>query len=94
MKRIDAADLAEIVRSRLGMKLVLGERLRASEQLEAALVNLDHECILLSADRTVTSREFREVSFDLESDRSAVAAALVLLQWTTTHSVQAPELEA
>jgi hypothetical protein len=91
VKRIDAADFAEVVASRLGMKLILGQEFRARQEPEFAFVNLDHQRVLSAANRAIAHGEFREISFDLELDRPAVAAAGVLLHWSRVHFLRAPE---
>jgi len=85
MERIDSADPAEEVSCCPGVKLVLGERVVSGQELELALMHLDHECILLLANRTVAHGQFVEVRLDFESDRAAVACALVGLKWTRLH---------
>jgi len=85
MKRIDAADFAEEMASCLGMELVLGKGLLTGQELEVALVYLDHECILPATDRTVAHGEFGEVRFDLETYRAAVATAFVFLNRASAH---------
>jgi len=91
MKRIDAADLAEEVASCLGMELVLGEGLLTGQELELALVHLDHERVLPATDRTVAHGEFREVRLDLETYCAAVTTALVFLNQAGAHSVDGKE---
>lgn len=81
MERIDSANLAEEVSRRLGVKLVFGQRVVAGQKLELALVDLDHQCILLLANRAVAHREFREIGLDLKADCTAVACAKVGLEW-------------
>lgn len=85
MERIDAADLAEIVLGCLGMELVLRQRFLPGQETKARLMDLDHECILHAADRTVTHREFGKVGVDLETHRSAVATSGVCLKRTCSH---------
>jgi hypothetical protein len=87
MEGIDATDLAEEVLGRASVELVLGQGLCALEQLELALVDLDHECILLLAHGTVTHSEFREVRFDLEANQAAMATPAVGLKRPATHEV-------
>src|SRR6266568_3530621 len=92
MKRIDAADLAEEVAGGLGVELVLSERLFARQQFKLALMHLDHKGILATADRAVARCEFREIGFDLKSDRAAVATAFVFLKRATTHWLMLHEM--
>jgi hypothetical protein len=87
MKRIDATDLAEKVASCVGMELVLGKGLLAGQELELALMNLNHECVLSATDRTVAHGEFREVRFDLKTYRAAVTTAFVFLNQASAHEV-------
>ena len=90
MKRINAADLTEEVTGGLGVELVLGERLFARQQLELALMHLDHQGILATADRAVAHCEFREIGFDLKSDSATVATAFVFLKRFDYPSAEAP----
>lgn len=91
MKRVDAADLTEEVTGGLGVELILGERLFAGQQFELALMNLDHQGILTTADRAVAHCEFRKVRFDLKSDSATVATACVFLRRATFHRLKFPE---
>ena len=91
MKRVDTADLTEEVTGGLGVELVLGERLFAGQQFELALMNLDHQRILTTADRAVAHGEFRKVGFDLKSDSATVATACVFLGRATTHRLKLHE---
>ncbi|MDV7392046.1 hypothetical protein RZS08_11850, partial [Arthrospira platensis SPKY1] len=79
MERVNTANLAEEVLSCLGVKLVLRERLLAREETKLALVHLDHERILLPANRTVARSQFRKVSLYLKADCATVTASLNLL---------------
>ena len=90
MKRVDAANAAEEMPCRLGMKLVLGERRFSGKEPELALVHLDHERVLAPADRTITHGEFWEVGLDLELNGAAMATSLVALIRATTHDVESP----
>jgi hypothetical protein len=79
---VDATNLAEEVASCLGVELVLSQALLARKQLELALVNLDHQCVLLLADRAITHRELGEVGFDLEAHCATVTGTAVGLKRT------------
>lgn len=85
MEGVDTADLAEVVLGSVSVKLVFGQELPALEQFELALVDLDHECVLLIADGTVTHGELREVRFDLEANRAAMTTPPVRLKRAATH---------
>ena len=85
MKWVNAADLTEEVTGGLGVELVLSKRLFARQQLESTLMYLDHQCILAKADRAIAHCEFREIGFDLKSDRTTVATAFVFLKRATSH---------
>jgi hypothetical protein len=85
MERVDAANLAEVVPSSFGMKLVLGQCVLTCQQTKLALVYLDHECVLLLADRTIAGRQLREVSLDLKAYGTAVATALKDLDGALRH---------
>ena len=87
---LDAANAAEEMPCRLGMKLVLGERRFSGKEPELALVHLDHERVLAPADRTITHGEFWEVGLDLEPNGAAMATSLVALIRATTHDVESP----
>ena len=50
MERVDAADFAEKVRCRLGVKSILGERLVAGKKRKLALMDFQHERVLAKAD--------------------------------------------
>ena len=77
MKRVDAANAAEEMPCRLGMKLVLGERRFSGKEPELALVHLDHQRVLAPADGAVAHRQLRKIGVDLEPDGAAMAGTLV-----------------
>lgn len=77
MKRVDSADLTEIVLRRVCMELVKRKRLLSLEQFELILMDFDHECILASTDRTVARRELRKICRNGEDHRSAVATTVI-----------------
>src|SRR5690606_20759006 len=81
VKGIYATHLAEVVPRGSRVKLVLGQMLRAAEKLELALMNLDHQCVLLRANRAIASRQLREVGLDGEPNSPAVAATVVRCRW-------------
>jgi len=85
VKRIDAADLAEVVPRRPGVKAVLAELLSTGQQTELSLGDFDHERVLAFADGTVAHRQLREVRLDLEAHGAAMARTTVLLHGARTH---------
>ena len=80
MEWVDAAGFAEKMMRCTRVELVLGQRLGASQQLEAAFVNFDHQGVLAATHRAVASRQFGKICFDLEADGAAVTASCVALQ--------------
>jgi hypothetical protein len=50
VKRVNAADLAKEVPRSSCVELILRQRVAAGDELKLALVNLDHERVLLLAD--------------------------------------------
>ena len=79
VERVDAADLAEVVLRHPRVKLILGKRFLARQELKLTFMDLDHECVLAPTNRAITHGEFRKVSFDLEAHGTAMTTALVLL---------------
>lgn len=79
VERVDTASFAEVVTSSLRVKLILGKRFLARQELKLTFMNLDHECVLAPTNRAITHGEFRKVSFDLEAHGTTMTTALVLL---------------
>jgi hypothetical protein len=77
MERINAASPAKEVARGHGVKAVFAERVFASEQLELALVNLDHQRILAAANRAIAGRQLGKIGLDLEANQSAMTTAPV-----------------
>lgn len=86
MERVDAADLAEIMLRGVRMKLIQGQRICASLELELTLVDFDHECILAAADGTVAGREFRKFRLDFKAHCPAMARPGERFQISTSPS--------
>ena len=79
VERVDPAGLAKKMASGLRMELVLDEFGFAGEQFEPGFVHLDHQRIPAAADRAVAHCQLREIRFDLEANRTAVATADIFL---------------
>jgi hypothetical protein len=85
MKRVNAAHFAKEVARGSSMKLILSERLGACEQLEFAFVHLNHQRVLLLADRAVANGQLGKIRFDLKANRAAVTTASIALKRPIRH---------
>src|SRR5256885_15232184 len=88
MERIDPACLAEKMACGPRVESVFGKRVLAREQLESIFVDLHHKRVLAATYCAVARGQFREVGFDLELDRTAMASANVLLHWPVYHAIE------
>lgn len=86
MERIDAADLAEKVLCRVGVKLVERQRFLPCQQFKISLMHLHHQRVLAATDRTIASGEFGKVCGNSEHHRTAVTIAIEALSFSGVHS--------
>jgi len=88
VKRINATDPAEKMSGGMRMELILRQGLFACKQSEFTFVHLDHHCVFAAADRTIAGRQLGKVGFDFELHGTAVAAALMALEYAMRHQAQ------
>ena len=77
MKWVYAAHFTKVMACCLCVEPVFDEKILSRQQLKPALMDLDHECVLPTADRAIARRELREIGLYLELDGTAMTTAAV-----------------
>ena len=76
------AGLAEEVPRGVCMELIFGQAILAAQQFKLAFMHLDHQRVLAATDRTVACRQFRKIGSDPKGNRTAMAAAAIIRDWS------------